>query len=150
MQNLTYFEHLAEPMAEMLNILEKEFDHTSLTEEILRYVIAVISYQTTKRSLNSKTLYGSCTCREISAKKFSAADTKGPRAFSRFLIRLSELSTRMIMKQISLLLRHLESEVSLYRKPTRKKHLNSCYLLGTSHANGLGRNRWPSYSGFDS
>ncbi|KAJ9103245.1 hypothetical protein QFC21_002668 [Naganishia friedmannii] len=83
MQNLTYFEHLAEPMAEMLNILEKEFDHTSLTEEILR---------------------------EISSKKFSAADTKGPRAFSRFLVRLSELSTRMIMKQISLLLRHLESE----------------------------------------
>ncbi|KAJ9119100.1 hypothetical protein QFC22_003591 [Naganishia vaughanmartiniae] len=39
MQNLTYFEHLAEPMAEMLNILEKEFDHTSLTDEILRYVI---------------------------------------------------------------------------------------------------------------
>jgi hypothetical protein len=36
MQNLTYFEHLAEPMAELLNILEKEFDHTILTEEILR------------------------------------------------------------------------------------------------------------------
>ncbi|KAJ9105989.1 hypothetical protein QFC19_003324 [Naganishia cerealis] len=83
MQNLTYFEHLAEPMAELLNILEKEFDHISLTEEILR---------------------------EISSKKFSASDAKGPRAFSRFLVRLSELSTRMIMKQISLLLRHLESE----------------------------------------
>lgn len=36
MQNLTYFEHLSEPMAELLTILEKEFDHTQLTEEILR------------------------------------------------------------------------------------------------------------------
>jgi condensin complex subunit 1 len=45
MQNLTYFEHLAEPMAEMLNILEKEFDHTSLTEEILRYVIPFDSFR---------------------------------------------------------------------------------------------------------
>ncbi|GHJ88861.1 hypothetical protein NliqN6_5263 [Naganishia liquefaciens] len=83
MQNLTYFEHLAEPMAELLNILEKEFDHTILTEEILR---------------------------EVSSKKFSASDAKGPRSFSRFLVRLSELSVRMVMKQISLLLRHLESE----------------------------------------
>lgn len=49
---------------------------------------------------------------EVSSKKFSASDAKGPRSFSRFLVRLSELSVRMIMKQISLLLRHLESEVS--------------------------------------
>lgn len=36
LQNLTYYEHLSEPMAEMLTILENEFDHTQLTEEILR------------------------------------------------------------------------------------------------------------------
>lgn len=36
MQNLTYFEHLSEPMAELLVILEKEFDYLQLTEEILR------------------------------------------------------------------------------------------------------------------
>lgn len=51
--------------------------------------------------------------REVSSKKFSASDAKGPRSFSRFLVRLSELSVRMIMKQISLLLRHLESEVRI-------------------------------------
>jgi hypothetical protein len=38
MQNLTYFEHMSEPMAELLNVLEKEFDHTQVTEEVLRYV----------------------------------------------------------------------------------------------------------------
>lgn len=39
MQNLTYFEHLSEPMAELLAILEKEFDYTQLTEEVLRCVL---------------------------------------------------------------------------------------------------------------
>ncbi len=37
MQNLTYFEHMSEPMAELLTILEKEFDHIQVTEEILRW-----------------------------------------------------------------------------------------------------------------
>ena len=35
-QSLQYFEHLSEPMAELLSILAKEFDHTQLTEEVLR------------------------------------------------------------------------------------------------------------------
>ena len=35
-QSLQYFEHLSEPMAELLSILFKEFDHTQLTEEVLR------------------------------------------------------------------------------------------------------------------
>lgn len=37
-QNLNYFEHLAEPMAELLTILDAEFDHTQTTEEVLRFV----------------------------------------------------------------------------------------------------------------
>ena len=37
MQCLQYFEHLSEPMAEVLAVLQKEFDHTQLAEEILRY-----------------------------------------------------------------------------------------------------------------
>lgn len=37
-QNLNYFEHLAEPMAELLTILDAEFDHTQTTEEVLRSV----------------------------------------------------------------------------------------------------------------
>lgn len=86
MQSLQYFEHLSEPMAEALTVLAKEFDHNQLAEEILR---------------------------EISGKHFSAQDTKGPRAFSRFLVRLAELAPRLILKQISLLLSHLDSEVCL-------------------------------------
>jgi condensin complex subunit 1 len=38
MQDLQYFEHLSEPMADILNILENEFDHTQLADDILRWV----------------------------------------------------------------------------------------------------------------
>ncbi|PCH34948.1 hypothetical protein WOLCODRAFT_155593 [Wolfiporia cocos MD-104 SS10] len=83
MQSLQYYEHLSEPMAECLTVLAKEFDHAQLGDDILR---------------------------EIAAKSFSAQDSKGPRAFSRFLVRFAELSPRSVLKQISLLLSHLDSE----------------------------------------
>ncbi|KAH9887887.1 non-SMC mitotic condensation complex subunit 1-domain-containing protein [Cubamyces lactineus] len=83
MQSLQYYEHLSEPMAECLNILAREFDHAQLGDEILR---------------------------EIAGKTFSAQDTKGPRAFSRFLVRYAELAPRQVLKQLSLLLAHLDSE----------------------------------------
>lgn len=86
MQSLQFYEHLSEPMAECLTVLAKEFDHAQLGDEILR---------------------------EIAAKNFSAQDTKGPRAFSKFLVRFSELAPRAVLKQISLLLAHLDSEVSV-------------------------------------
>lgn len=84
MQSLQYYEHLSEPMADLLVVLAKEFDHAQLGDEILR---------------------------EIAAKNFSAQDSKGPRAFSRFLVRLAESIPRSVLKQISLLLSHLDSEV---------------------------------------
>lgn len=84
LQSLTYYEHLAEPMAELLTVLAKEFDHAQLGDDILR---------------------------EVSRMSFSSTDTKGPRVFSRFLTHLAELSPRSVLKQISLLLGHLDSEV---------------------------------------
>ena len=36
-QNLSYFEHLAEPMAEFLHILAEQYDYPQLTDEVLRY-----------------------------------------------------------------------------------------------------------------
>ncbi|KAH7887142.1 non-SMC mitotic condensation complex subunit 1-domain-containing protein [Phlebopus sp. FC_14] len=83
MQALQYYEHLSEPMAECLSFLAKDFDHAQLGDEVLR---------------------------EIAGKTFSAQDTKGPRAFSRFLVKFSEESPRSVLKQISLLLGHLDSE----------------------------------------
>ncbi|OSD04955.1 hypothetical protein PYCCODRAFT_1385425, partial [Trametes coccinea BRFM310] len=83
MQSLQYYEHLSEPMAECLNILARDFDHSQLGDEILR---------------------------EIAGKTFSAQDTKGPRVFSRFLVRYAELAPRQVLKQLALLLAHLDSE----------------------------------------
>ena len=91
MQNLQFYEHLSEPMAECLSFLTKEFDHAQLGDEILR---------------------------EIAGKNFSSADkkaaqdTKGPRSIARFLVKFAELSPRSILKQLSLLLDQLDSEVS--------------------------------------
>ena len=84
MQSLQYYEHLSEPMAECLTVLAKEFDHAQLGDEVLR---------------------------EIAGKEFDAQDAKGPRAFSRFLTRFAELAPRSVLKQISLLLAHLDSPV---------------------------------------
>jgi hypothetical protein len=83
-QNLTYFEHLSEPMAEFLHILAEQYDYPQLADEILR---------------------------ELSNKEFNSNDTKGPKSVSTFMIRLSELAPRLVIKQVTLLAKQLDSEV---------------------------------------
>ncbi|KAI0320936.1 non-SMC mitotic condensation complex subunit 1-domain-containing protein [Amylostereum chailletii] len=83
MQALQYYEHLAEHMADCLTALARDYDHYQLGDEILR---------------------------EIAGKTFNAQDNTGPRAFSRFLVRFGEASPRSVLKQLSLLLGHLDSE----------------------------------------
>ncbi|SGZ55284.1 CIC11C00000005324 [Sungouiella intermedia] len=73
-QSLTYYIHLPPYMAELMHILSKQYDHITLTEDLLR---------------------------EISQLEFNANDTNGPKAVSEFLIKLSELSPRLILKQMS-------------------------------------------------
>ncbi|KAF8890031.1 non-SMC mitotic condensation complex subunit 1-domain-containing protein, partial [Gymnopilus junonius] len=83
MQSLQFWEHLSEPMADCLTVLSVEFSHTQLGDEVLR---------------------------EIAAKNFGGQDTKGPRAFARFLVKYAESCPRAVLKQLSLLLRQLDSE----------------------------------------
>lgn len=83
-QNLTYFEHLSEPMAEFLHILAEQYDYPQLTDEVLR---------------------------EISNKEFNSNDTKGPKSVSSFIVKLSELAPRLIIKQMTMLAKQLDSEV---------------------------------------
>ena len=85
MQNLQFFEHLGEPMAELLYVLVKEYDHQQLCDEVLR---------------------------EIAGKTYSAVDNKGGRTTSKFIVKLVELSPRSVLKQFSLLIALLDSEVS--------------------------------------
>ncbi|KAH8885564.1 hypothetical protein GQ53DRAFT_845547 [Thozetella sp. PMI_491] len=82
-QNLTYFEHLSEPMAEFLHILAEQYDYPQLADEILR---------------------------ELSNKEFNSNDTKGPKSVSTFMIKLSELAPRLVIKQVTLMAKQLDSE----------------------------------------
>ncbi|KAH8661545.1 condensin-like protein [Tricladium varicosporioides] len=82
-QNLTYFEHLAEPMAEFLHILAEQYDYPQLADEILR---------------------------EISNKEFNSNDTRGPKSVSSFIVKLSELAPRLVIKQMTMLAKQLDSE----------------------------------------
>ncbi|EDN06521.1 conserved hypothetical protein [Histoplasma mississippiense (nom. inval.)] len=87
-QSLTYFEHLSEPMAEFLHILAEQYDYPQLSDEILR---------------------------EIGNKEFNSNDSKGPKSVSAFIIRLSELAPRLIIKQMTLLAKQLDSEAYTLR-----------------------------------
>ncbi|KAG6016325.1 hypothetical protein E4U54_001711 [Claviceps lovelessii] len=82
-QNLTYFEHLSEPMAEFLHILAETYDYPQLTDEVLR---------------------------EISNKEFNSNDTRGPKSVSAFIAKISELAPRLVIKQMTMLARQLDSE----------------------------------------
>ncbi|KAF2652284.1 condensin complex component cnd1 [Lophiostoma macrostomum CBS 122681] len=82
-QNLSYFEHLSEPMAEFLQILAERYDYPQLTEEVLK---------------------------DISNKEFSSNDLKGPKSVSTFLTKISELLPEVVNKQIALLAKLLETD----------------------------------------
>ncbi len=83
-QNLTYFEHLSEPMAEFLHILSEQYDYEQLASDILA---------------------------ELSNKEFSSNDTKGPKSVSTFIVKLSELAPRLVIKQVASLMKQMDSEV---------------------------------------
>lgn len=73
-QSLTYYVHSPPYMAELLHVLATRYNHTMLSEELLR---------------------------ELSTMEFNANDANGPRAVSEFLIKFSEISPRLILKQMS-------------------------------------------------
>ncbi|KAH8919555.1 hypothetical protein BT69DRAFT_1284724 [Atractiella rhizophila] len=83
MQNLVYFEFNAEPMAELITLLAKEYDKPQVGEDILR---------------------------ELGNKVFSPQDQQGPKSFAKFLIKLGELNPKMVLKQVAILQKHLDSE----------------------------------------
>lgn len=49
--------------------------------------------------------------RELGNKEFNSNDTKSPKSVSTFIIKLSELAPRLIIKQMTLLAKQLDSEV---------------------------------------
>ena len=53
-----------------------------------------------------------CDCRDLSNKEFNNNDTRGPKSVSTFIIKLSELAPRLVNKQMTLLVKQLDSEVT--------------------------------------
>ncbi|ORY11793.1 armadillo-type protein [Clohesyomyces aquaticus] len=82
-QNLSYFEHLSEPMAEFLHILAESYNYPQLTEEVLS---------------------------DLSSKEFSSNDLKGPKSISIFLTKISELTPKLVIKRMTQLAHLLDSE----------------------------------------
>lgn len=70
-------------MAEFLHILADQYDYPQLTEEVLR---------------------------ELSNKEFNSNDLRGPKSVSTFVTKISELAPRLVIKQMTLLAKLLDSE----------------------------------------
>jgi condensin complex subunit 1 len=51
------------------------------------------------------------TTRDLSGKEFNNNDSKGPKSVASFIIKLSELVPRSVLKQMTLLVKLLDSEV---------------------------------------
>ena len=51
------------------------------------------------------------THRELAHKEFNSNDTRVPKSVSAFIVKLSELTPRLIIKQMTLLAKQLDSEV---------------------------------------
>lgn len=49
--------------------------------------------------------------RELANKEFNSNDTRGPKSVSAFIVKLSELAPRVVIKQMTLLAKQLDSEV---------------------------------------
>lgn len=73
-------------MAELLEMLSSEYDFPQLVDSILR---------------------------DVASKEFddSLKDPTAPRAYSKFLVKLSEIAPKLVLKQMGLLIQHLDGEV---------------------------------------
>ncbi|KAF9117197.1 Condensin complex subunit [Mortierella sp. AM989] len=91
LQNLQYWEHTPEPMAELLEMLINDYDYSQLADSILR---------------------------DVSSREFDEAikDASVPRAFSKFLVKLSEVAPKVVLKQMGLLIEHLDGESYIMRQ----------------------------------
>lgn len=87
-QLFLYFEHLAEPMAELLNLLYQAYDNTVLCEEMIK---------------------------EISSREINSNDNKGPKAVGTLLVRLSQLAPKLVLRYFTYIVRLLDSEAFAIR-----------------------------------
>lgn len=83
LQHLNYYEHLSEPVAELLALLYNREKESAVSEAIIL---------------------------EVSQMHFSNTDSKAPKAIAMFLVKLSQLAPKLVLKQMAVLRRLLESD----------------------------------------
>lgn len=115
-QLFLYFEHLAEPLAEFLNMLYRDYDHTILTEEMIK---------------------------EMSTRDFNSNDNKGPKSVGALLIKLAQLAPKLLLKYFSFIARMLDNESSTIRNAVVESTglilIDICKGISTPNATTLGR-----------
>ncbi|GAN09384.1 condensin complex component cnd1 [Mucor ambiguus] len=94
MQNLQYWEHSAEPMAELLVYMVDKQNYTQLADEILREI--------------SNREFKDTTSKEVK-------DSPNPKTFATFLQTLAELSKKTILKNLTVLVNLLASDSYIMR-----------------------------------
>ncbi|KAJ2687542.1 condensin complex non-SMC subunit Cnd1 [Coemansia spiralis] len=88
-QNLQHYEHLSESMAALVQLAYDRFNGTQLADEVLR---------------------------DIASKAFNSVhDKAGPKNTARFLVKLSQLAPKALLRQMGLLIKHLDSEAHILR-----------------------------------
>ncbi|EPB86159.1 hypothetical protein HMPREF1544_07061 [Mucor circinelloides 1006PhL] len=94
MQNLQYWEHSAEPMAELLVYMVDKQNYTQLADETLREI--------------SNREFKDTTSKEVK-------DSPNPKTFATFLQTLAELSKKTILKNLTVLINLLASDSYIMR-----------------------------------
>ncbi|KAI8991499.1 non-SMC mitotic condensation complex subunit 1-domain-containing protein [Mycotypha africana] len=89
MQNLQYWEHSAESMAELLVYMIDKLNYTQLADEILREI-------------------GNREFKDVTNKELK--DSPNPKTFGAFLQKLAELAPKTILKNLTVLISLLDSE----------------------------------------
>ncbi|KAJ2557255.1 condensin complex non-SMC subunit Cnd1 [Coemansia sp. RSA 1933] len=88
-QNLQHYEHQSESMAALVHLAYEAYDGTQLADEVLR---------------------------SIAGKAFSGTHDKvGPKNTARFLVKFSQLAPKALLRQMGLLIKHLDSEAHIMR-----------------------------------
>ncbi|KAJ2060006.1 condensin complex non-SMC subunit Cnd1 [Coemansia sp. S146] len=88
-QNLQHYEHLSESMAALVQLAYDRYNGTQLADEVLR---------------------------DIASKAFNSVhDKAGPKNTARFLVKFSQMAPKALLRQMGLLIKHLDSEAHILR-----------------------------------
>lgn len=111
MQCLGYFEHLAEPMADLLGVAYNKYEESKVVEDVLRLDLCFFFFffnQTIIKKFNQTT-----KCSELSKLSISVNDAAA-KSYSPFLARLSEKAPKPFHQKMSLLINLIDCEVNLF------------------------------------